>query len=293
MTGNYFVDTQSLKKYEGLANASFGELLQGVSVDKDDFLVTIPIDLQSKAIFYHDPAAAELNIFPKYKSKVKKFVELIGAQYSIAVTGTIVVESDIPEGKGLSSSTADMVAAFRAIENFTGKEFDREDIGAILRQIEPSDGVLYPGSVIYKHRKCTFVRSLGYFPATHIIAIDEGGVLDTISYNKVKKDYSEEDRMLYALLCNDLVMAFAANDIARVGIVATQSALMNQKYNNKKNLMRAISLLPDVDGLGVITTHSGTCIGIVLHPRNTNVEQVAELVKNAFPLDNVVTYKTI
>ena len=293
MLEQYHIENESLPRYYGSSNASFGELLQGVSADGDDFLVTIPIDLHSRAMFIHDPEATDVKLFPAYKSKVRKFIALLAAEYKLNITGTFIVQSDIPEGKGLSSSTADMVATFRAIESFSGVTFDLEKVGEIFRKIEPSDGLLYPGSVIYKHRKCSFVRQLGNFPQTHIIAIDEGGVLDTISYNKVQKNYNEEDRVLYSLLQEDLVRAFSSGDITRIGIVATQSALLNQKFNNKKNLLLAISMLPEINASGIITTHSGTCIGILLNPGHENVEGVYDLVKNTFANDNVVLYKTM
>ena len=219
--------------YEGISHASFGELLQGVSTDNDDFLVTFPIDLYSKAYFYPDATADTLTIYPGYKSKVQKFVISLLKEYNATAYGTLIVESDIPEGKGLSSSTADMVAVFRAIQKYLNIECDLELIGKLFRAIEPSDGLLYAGSVIYKHKKCSFVKSLGKFPPTHIIAIDEGGVLDTISYNKVVKDYNVEERTLYSLLLKELSTAFSEENYRRIGFIAMQSALMNQKYNNK------------------------------------------------------------
>ncbi len=283
----------TLPHFEGFSNASFGELLQGVGTDNDDFLITLPIDLHSKACFYPDAALGNITVFPKYKSKVKKFIETFLDKFGFTASGNIVITSDIPEGKGLSSSTADMVAAFRCMQNYLQVDIELEKVGQILREIEPSDGVLYAGSVIYKHKKCLFQKSLGVFPTTHIIAIDEGGVLDTISYNKVKKDYSIEEKTMYSLLRDDMADAFEKKDYNRVGFIAMQSALMNQKYNNKKNLINCISMLGQLGAMGLVTTHSGTCIGIILDPEKNNVDAAYQLIKQTFPEDNIFTYKTI
>ena len=286
-------ENKLLNIYRGSSNASFGELLQGVSIDNDDFLVTLPIDLHTTATLIHDPQSANLVILPEYKSKVRKFIDLLSTEFNVAITGTLIIESNIPEGKGLSSSTADLVATFRAIESFSKIEFDLEKINQIFRKIEPSDGLLYAGSVIYKHKKCSFVKKLGNFPKTNIIAIDEGGVLDTISYNKVKKDYNEEDKVLYGLLLSDLEKSFATNDFSRIGFIATQSALINQRFNNKKNLIHSIGILSEIDALGIITTHSGTCIGIILNPEHADVQNIFNKIKDMFPNDNVVLYRTL
>ncbi len=53
----------------------------------------------------------------------------------------VVLKSDLPIGKGMASSTADMTAAIIAVAILNEKYLTEEEIGKILLKIEPSDGI--------------------------------------------------------------------------------------------------------------------------------------------------------
>lgn len=98
------------------ACGTFGELLQGVLPDNDlDFLVTLPIELWSTARFTVDPRSATVTVRPAHKRKSLALARALLAMCGTGTGGALTIESDIPGGKGLASSSADLVATSRAI----------------------------------------------------------------------------------------------------------------------------------------------------------------------------------
>lgn len=128
--------------FTGRCSSSYGELLQGVLPNGQHFLVTIPINIFSEVVFVED-ALSKLQVLPSSKSKTGLFLEKLIQEFDLHLSGIVTVSSEIPVGKGLSSSTSDIIAALRAVESFVGYEFSKERIQKILREIEPSDGLLY------------------------------------------------------------------------------------------------------------------------------------------------------
>ncbi|MET3658067.1 L-threonine kinase [Sporosarcina psychrophila] len=182
-------------------------------------------------------------------------------------------------GKGLSSSTADLVAAARAVADFYNINLSSDVIEDILKSIEPSDGIMYPGVTSYYHKKIEKIDYLGCLPGLTIVSIDEGGIVDTIKYNQKVKEFLQSEKETYKDLLSELTYNIKIKNYERIGEIATQSSIMNQKYNYKKNLYKLLGICEEVGGLGVVTTHSGTCIGIMINQFCDDYEKKIKLTK--------------
>jgi L-threonine kinase len=249
------------------AHGTFGELLQGaLPTAGGDFLVTLPIARWSVATFRGDPASRELRVRPAHKRKALRLLEMIMEWCPAPMGGELTLDSALPEGKGLASSSADLVAAARAVGNALRVTLTPQLIESFLRRIEPTDGVLYPGIVAYYHRRVRLRSILGDLPQMVIVSVDEGGQVDTVEYNRIPKSFSAAVRSEYAGLLESLSVAVARGDLATVGAVATRSAVLNQDLRPKTMLAPVIEICHRVGGLGVATAHSGTTSGILLDP---------------------------
>lgn len=278
---------------------SFGEILQGSLPNGKEFLVTLPINLYSKALFVNDRRAGPksgLNdkdgIEIKIKksnflqtdldqelltnvSKAKKMSTLILKYFNLPIQGQLFLESNIPVGKGMASSTADLVATARAIATCFNLFIPARLLESFLREIEPSDGLIYDDqSVIYFHRKIELLARIGKVSPLVIVFLDEGGSVDTVQFNNSKDtfQYTGKEKVTYKRMLRHLQMAFANNDLRKLGEVATESACLNQKYCKKRYLQPLMNISKVNECLGVITTHSGTCTGILLSKQDSAYE---------------------
>lgn len=249
----------------GKSFGTFGELLQGVRRDGSDFLVTLPISRYSVATFVVD-ASMDLTIMPASKQKSKQLARLILETYELPCRGRLTLESDIPVGKGLASSSADMVATARAIAHYYHLDLSTEKLQAFMRQIEPTDGVMYEGVVSFYHRKVQLCQFLGQLPHLSILGKDEGGEIDTVEFNKRPKPFTLAEKIEYELLLDKISRAIREQDLRAIGEVSTRSAILNQKLRKNKYFEPMFDICARVHALGIVTTHSGTYIGLLLNP---------------------------
>ncbi|GGX53449.1 kinase [Streptomyces noursei] len=247
------------------AFGTFGELLQGVLPEEDgDFLVTLPVARWAMARFTYDPDSDALRVDPPHKTKALRLAREIVQDVDRPAGGVLTIESAIPEGKGLASSSADLVATARAVANALDEPMPPRRIESHLARIEPTDGVLYPAVVAFHHRSVRLRARLGSLPPMTVVGADEGGAVDTTHFNTVPKPFTAADKREYARLLDRLTRAVARRDLAEVGRVATASARMNQVLRHKWSLEPMVEICRQVGGLGVVTGHSGTVIGILM-----------------------------
>jgi uncharacterized protein involved in propanediol utilization len=249
----------------GISFGTFGELLQGALAGPDqDFLVTLPIMRWSTARITLLPDIGELTVEPAHKHKSLLVARSILACHRVARRGRLVVTSQLPEGKGLASSSADLIATIRATGKALGRPVTPRTTEAFLRMIEPTDGLMYRDVVAFYHRRVELRCCLAVPPALTIVGVDEGGQVDTVGFNASRSPITAGERREYARLLDVLAVALAGGDLATVGQVASRSAVMNQSRCPKRQLDPMLDICRSVGGLGVVVAHSGTVLGILL-----------------------------
>lgn len=262
----------------GQAFGTFGELLQGVLPDGDvDFLVTFPIDCGSRARFRLDPGG-RLRVYPSHKWKARALAQMLMDASGCSGGGTLVIDSDLPVGNGLASSSADLVATARVLGQVLGIEMSSPQIESWLRRIEPTDGVMYPGVVAFEHKTVRLRSFLGTLPPLTVVAVDEGGQVDTLSFNDRPKPFSAAEKQEYASLLDRVTAAVRAADLAEVGAVGTRSAVLNQRVQPKRNLAAMLRICEGARALGVACAHSGTVLGVLLADDDPGYRQRLEQV---------------
>lgn len=271
MHASYFEKSESAVPYsralisaEGVSCGTFGELLQGVATDGTEFLATFPIEVYSHAIYTLNPEDRQLTIEPASKKKSLLLARNMLLRFGRAPVGHISIFGGLKEGKGLASSSADMVATARAIARATGIRLSCSELENLLREIEPTDGVMYPGCVHFAHREVALKDHIGFLPSIDIVGADQGGIVDTVNYNKGGRRFRKGEDVEYEILLERLKSAVRSADLSGIGHVATRSAEMNQHRHEKIYLHNFLKLAADVAALGVAASHSGTYLGILL-----------------------------
>lgn len=241
------------------APGSCGELVQG-TINGVNFLITCPVDWYSKITVTED--AAQTNVDPKTAAAVAKTLEYLNTSGNIGVT----VTSDLPVGKGMASSSADISAACQAASlATTGKQLSCDEIADIALAIEPTDGIFYPGIIMFDHLEGKIRRPLGTPPPIYIAVFDVGGQVDTLAFNNREDlavlNKAKESQVATAV---DLVtQGLKTGDARLIGQGATLSALANQTILYKPCLGQVIKISENYGAVGICAAHSGTVLGVM------------------------------
>jgi L-threonine kinase len=273
-------EVEALRASAGCAG-SCGELIQGQFKHGEDFLVTFPVNLWSEVSVTLDFSRSGVISVPAGKVKAQKALEKTLAYLGVGPCGARVsVLSEIPEGKGLASSTADIVAACRAAAGALGKRLPLEIISQIAIQIEPSDGLMYPGCVVYNHRQGKLLESLGVLPPVEILAVDLGAQVDTLQFNQIPKNYTPAELEQIETAYQLLKIGMKEKDLEKIGLAATQSARVNQRLLPKADLELLIEIAGMAGAYGVNVAHSGTIAGLLFAAGEKNkLSQARKLVR--------------
>lgn len=262
----------------GKSFSSFGEIVQGRTSDGEDFLVTLPVDLWSICELVCTPIRGPLVIecdLPKSRATVEWALEELGLTHGFHIN--VRIQSNIPVGKGLSSSTADMLAALRALQEVFGFLYTNQYISKLFRRIEPHDALQYNNCVVYNHREGRLLFDLQYIPSFSVISVDNGGILDTVAYNR-NKVFRPNDLSSFDCLRTDLIAAFNQADDVAIARCATRSAELHAAMTHNEFLKTCLSFAQSFDALGVQATHSGTCTGFLFSGtmRSDQIASIAE-----------------
>ena len=288
--------TKAVARATSRAPGSCGELAQGM-LDGGYFLVSCPIDMYSTATVALSPGSGRVDV-PVDAPKSRQAVELTLAHFGARdMDARLSLSSQLPRGKGMASSTADVSAAIAATAAALGMEPDMPpaQIAQIALQIEPSDSVMLTGIAILDHKQGSIARTLGPPPPMRVVALDFGGGVDTLAFNGVNRDAtlkSLQPQFSEALaLIEQGVRNGSATDI---GAGATRSAVANQHLLYKPQLDAVLQLGHDVGAVGVNAAHSGTVLGLLFEDDVALAENaVSQAWENLFGIQRILNRRIV
>jgi uncharacterized protein involved in propanediol utilization len=257
-----------------------GELFQGQIEARDGAhhrcLVSLPcIGLKTDALVR--PARTRgWRVIPEHKVKARRVVELTATYLGIEdAGGVIVISSNIEEGKGYGSSTADCVAATRATANAYGQKLTDAQIADLCVRAEiASDNLMFDSAVLFAHREGFVLEDYRTpLPEMEVLGIDTelSRVVDTLAFPPAV--YSWRHIQTFGMLAGAMRRAFATRDLALLGRIATASAILNDEFLPKPMLPELLALTDHLSLLGVAAAHSGTLISLLLDPADAALEQ--------------------
>ncbi|MFX3623865.1 MAG: kinase [Ectobacillus sp.] len=259
----------------GSCNGTFGELVQGV-LDERPFLITLPIPaLRSKAIFIPDTTDSRIIGSCSNKKAIEACKKLC-QWFDVKEGGRLRIDSNIPVGKGMASSSADIVAAMKAVAHSYSLPLTEEMISLVASEIEPTDGVMYQGAVAYDYIHGQLIESFGSLPPFLLIGVDTGGIVDTLQFNRLAKPYDRQDRNQFTEAYELARAGIKQKNMAYICKAATMSAHINQKILPKPYFHEFERLSRACQG-GLVIAHSGTVMGILLHPDIGVCEAVSQI----------------
>ena len=248
------------------APGTCGEFLQG-SIDGQSFLVTCPINRYSYALSnVIQPFSKEFCALQPKSAQARKLVqELVQQKNKNQICPPVYVRSDILQGKGMASSSADISVTAMATALAMDYDLSLKELEQICLSLEPTDASFYQGVTQFDYIKGTISKPLGMCPPLKILVFDEGGSIDTVSFNKqadLQNKILEKESIIqesFDLFKQGLI----THDIKLIGQAATLSAFGNQRILYKPNLYDFHDVGNSYNSVGTIIAHSGTIMGLL------------------------------
>lgn len=240
------------------APASCGELVEGV-LDGTPFLVTAPISMYAVATV-SDQFTGVHGLGEKAEESLRRTLAHIGKD---SLPFGIRLDSEIPQGKGMASSSADIAAVSYAAARALGRELTGREIMDIAIAIEPSDGIAFAGLSHVSHTTGELFGQYSNVPLLAVSIFDVGGTVDTIAYYQSKGNRGSQDAA-YRQMLTTVGQAFRTEGDRQemlLGQAATASARLNQEHLEKPQLDAFIQSSQKKGALGVLVAHSGTVVG--------------------------------
>lgn len=232
---------------------SCGELLQGWH-HGEPFLVTCPI-----ARYTTVRATASLQGLIGLGEKARCALQLYLREAGIEkFPFGMQLTSELPRGKGMASSSADIAAVLAAASLALGRPLAPEAILRLAVQVEPTDAVFLPGIVCLNQVTGRVQRVYSDLSHPYLTIFDTGGTVDTADCHACAAKAEESGSRPWA----DLLEAVAEGK-RRMAEAATQSALWNQARLPKRCLEALLQQARGIGALGLVAAHSGTVIGVI------------------------------
>lgn len=257
--------------------ASCGEIVQGIIYGKE-MLVSYTIDVWSR-VRLKEVKNPRLSYQKAQKALYFSLSKLgLSELYNHL---EIDIDSDIPVGKGMSSSTADICAVVGAVYSIIGRKPSPDEIAEIALSIEPTNGIMYEEVVLFDHLEGKRKEPLGYMPGCRILLLEGKGVVDTQEFrsrnfcDKLKENEVEMSKA-YKLV----EKGFKEQNIKLIAEGATKSALLHQKILYKPYLEGILELALKNGALGINVAHSGTIAAVILDEKG-DLERVEKAILNS------------
>ncbi|MEI4605825.1 kinase [Bacillus cereus] len=270
----------------GISCGTCGELVQGC-INDQNFMITFPIPLYASAEAKF-VGGGKISIIPGYKNKAAKAAEiLVGSLRKLGIVDTelgitIKIESELIEGKGMASSTADIIAVCRAISNLCNYPIGPWEISNICTSIEPSDGVMYQSSVVYDFFKGRLLEDIGPLMSMRLVIVDNGEAVDTVNFKRVPYTPKEMKQVLEAYRL--ATCGIKSQNIELLGRATTISAKVNQRRHFKREFNDIMNIFPELGAHGISVAHSGSILSLLFDKNDDmKIENTKNRISMMFP----------
>jgi L-threonine kinase len=271
----------------GTAVGTCGELAQGRLPGGERFHVTCPINRGAQVTVRVRPAAGPDTVVQGLTPEQWKTERALHAAARLLELPPVEITArrltSLEIAKGMASSTADIVAAARALAIATGQTLDGALLARLATSIEPSDGVMYSGIRAVELDRGSVLRTWTWWPRYAIAMFTPPDVRETSSVDWAGQAAFSGD---YADLLAQLDAAVEARDAVAFARQSTRSAWLNEAFVPNPLLRTLAPLADDAGADGVCVGHSGTVCGLLFSGvhRERLASEAADLLPPSLPI---------
>ncbi|MGL5312743.1 MAG: cobalamin biosynthesis protein [Peptostreptococcaceae bacterium] len=272
-------------KYYGVCPASCGEFVQGI-LGEEEYLSSYAVDMYSTVVL--EEKLNDINVGP---CKSRKAIEKVFERFKLPIKDSknisLDIYSEIPVGKGMASSTADIGATIAATLNLINEKLSSEEISRLASTIEPTDSTYIETNSIFNPLNGEVIKYLGNIKNSRVIILEPHKTLNTMkirntpNYKEIKIKNKEIIKESFYLLEDGI----RKNDLHSVGKACTLSSLANENIDRKEGLSEIIEIAQNYGAYGVNVAHSGTVVGVIIDKYMNDIK-VIDLLKKS-KLDSV------
>ncbi|MBF0779546.1 MULTISPECIES: kinase [unclassified Granulicatella] len=242
---------------------SCGELFQGI-VDGQELLISYHINQKNSVIWQVD------------NSTDQSLSKMIEAKQFFSNHEPLNLKRfcNLPVGKGCASSTADIISTLQIMAQLKQAHLSAEDTTRLCAKIEPTDSIAFSQWTAINPLNGEVKEHFDWEPRLYVYMLEPLDTIDTLTLPRMSES-AYYDKVASQQLYQHLQQAIKTKDLAYLGDVSTQCALLNQVRLPKAYLFELIRFVHLEKLLGLNIAHSGTVVGLLL--REKDVSRVDEL----------------
>ncbi|MFV0408369.1 MAG: hypothetical protein ACK5LJ_01305 [Paracoccus sp. (in: a-proteobacteria)] len=260
--------------WQGVGHCSghFGELLQGRFSDGQGGSFRGLVTLSSRSVGSTARAVIVSGIgnikAPQGLSKVARAVQTYRDLHHVPHDQDLRIDivSNIPPGIGMGSSTADIVATVRALDQAYGHLTNIDDLVALVLSVEDAcDSTMLDHNVrLFAQRDGKVREEFGArLPSFYVLGLDMMPGKVFVTDDMPPAEYSAAEISHFDELLQRLRLAVRDGDVRSVAAIATESAMINERKYPKGNIEHLLLLQKTMSALGICISHSGTIAGLI------------------------------
>ena len=248
----------------GVCHGTLGELIQGPVIHDGQLqigLISLPVQRYSWMHFVAGEDGEHARDLPD-KEKCRRAIALYLARHGRRLPpGRWVHDSELLQGKGMASSTADIVASIRCLDRIFGLASPPELIADVLREVERSDSVFLDRYALYLSARQVALQHFSHDPHFHVCYIDEGREVVTEAVTQALLDHYAANLAAYQANLDLALAAFDGADRAQIARCASVSAALAQEALPKRHYAAVVARRAHFGAAGIVVAHTGSLIG--------------------------------
>ena len=242
---------------------SCGEFIQGV-YGGQEMLISYGINLYSDVIFRE--GAYEPNIMgQKTAQAIDLFFEKTSSSRELLSRYQIEVCNQIPLGKGMASSTADIAGVLYGLYYLYELSVSPEEIAKLCVAVEPTDSIIFEPTTLFDHINGEKVASFPWLIALDVLVLEPDYQINTTDFRKAKKEQISKKSPSHALAL--FKEGVAKKSIEKICEATFLSAMENQEILEKPYLTEIYDIVRRYGCYGLNVAHSGSVVGILMNKK--------------------------
>lgn len=240
-----------------------GELIEG-QIDGINFLSSYTINCYSQVILQPGQVT---KTFEAKQAKLCSAIDYLAQAALISKNWrsdfTLKSDSQIPIGKGMGSSTADILAGLAAVSDYYRLNLSAAEMTDYCLKVEATDHSAYPQATIMNHVTGEVFAQFPYTFGLSVLVLEPSETVDTReSMHEISLHQSKVKEKEYKRLFKELVEAYEKEDLAWLADIAWTSALLNEQILEKPLLHPLEQLTKKAGVLGLNIAHTGSIIAL-------------------------------